>query len=149
MDKCSKYLYRALRKEEIFAGNKLIPKSQEPFQKRPALGFDTKLGWCVLGKTKEYAIRQHQCPQDESPTSGISTTPHLERAEYYAKKERIIVKINRQLFNKHSIEECDVNKCLEKFPEDIAKPEDNEIILVKKDGGSFPKEIIEEVMKII
>jgi len=146
MDKKNKYLYRALRKEEIEAGNILIPKEQEPFKKLPRLGIDTRLPF-VLGETEEHAIRQHQWQQKGFLTSGISTTPHFERAKFYA-RDGVVVKINRSLFNKHGIKEYVVKEYLKKFPEDIAVPDDEEIILVKEDGKPFPKEIIEEVIII-
>jgi len=96
---------------------------------------------------KEYAIRQHQWQQSGFPTSGISTTPHFERAKFYA-QDGVIVKIDRQLFGKYSIKEYVVKEYLEKFPEDIAAPEDDEIILVKEDDGPFPKEVIKEVIRL-
>ncbi|PIW34158.1 MAG: hypothetical protein COW28_00725 [bacterium (Candidatus Ratteibacteria) CG15_BIG_FIL_POST_REV_8_21_14_020_41_12] len=146
MDECYKYLYRALRKEEVNAGNILIPKSQGPFRSHPRLSIDTNLPFW-LGERKEYAIRQHQWQQSGFPTSGISTTPHFERAKFYA-QDGVIVKIDRQLFGKYSIKEYVVKEYLEKFPEDIAAPEDDEIILVKEDDGPFPKEVIKEVIRL-
>ncbi len=142
----SRYLYRALRKEEIDAGYVLIPKSQKPFQNHPRVGIDTRLPF-KLGEQEEYAVRQHQWKRNGFPTSGISTTPHFERAIDYA-REGVIVKINRQLCSKYGIREYVVKEYLDKFPEDIAVPEDDEIILVKENGNSFPKEIIEEVIPI-
>jgi len=148
MDKHNKYLYKALRKEEIDAGNILIPKLQGPFRSHPRLGIDTRFPF-VLGETEEHAVRQHQWQRNGFPTSGVSTTPHFEIAKkVYAKRNRVIVKINCQLFSKYGIKEYVVKEYLGKFPEDIAAPEDDKIILAKEDGGSFPKEIIEEVIKI-
>ncbi len=144
MDKNIKYLYRALRKEEIEAGNILIPKEQETFKKLPRIGIDTRLPF-VMGETEEHAVRQHHWQQKGFPTSGISTTPHFERAKYYAGKDGVIEKIDRSLFNKYGIKEYVVKEYLGKFLEDIACPEDDEVILVKEDGGDFPKKIIKEV----
>ena len=142
-----KYLYRALRKEEIDAGNRLIPKSQEPFRSDPCFGID--MTFPIEFGSETNAVRQHQWKRNGFPTSGVSTTPHFEIAKKdYAKRNRVIVKINRQLFGKYGIKEYVVKEYLGKFPEDIAAPEDDEIILVKEDGGSFPKEIIEEVIDI-
>jgi len=146
MDKNIKYLYRALRKDEIETENILISKEQETFEKLPRLGIDTRLHF-ILGETEEYAVRQHQWQQEGFPTSGISTTPHFERAKFYA-RDGVVVKINRSLFKKYGIKEYVVKECLRKYPEDIACPEDDEVILVKKDCGHFPKEIIEEVIII-
>jgi len=146
MDKNVKYLYRALRKEEIDAGNILIPRKQETFKKLPLIGIDTRIPF-VVGKTEEYAVRQHiQRQQKELPPSvGISTTPHFERAKNY-NTNGVIVKINRSLFNKYGIKEYVVKEYLGKFLEDIALPEDDEVILVKEGGGDFPKKIIKEVI---
>jgi len=89
------------------------------------------------------AIRQHQWEQRGYPTSGISTTPHLERAENY--NSGVIVVINRNLLPEFGVKEFEVNKYLKS--EDIACPEDDEIILVREDKGPFPKEIIVDVIK--
>jgi hypothetical protein len=140
-----KYLYRALRKEEIELGYVLFPKNQEPFKANPRLDIDTRFPF-VLGPTTEHAIRQHQWKQNGFPTRGISTTPHLERAQYYAQKNKAIVKLDRDLFEKHKIMEFVVKDWLEKFPSDIAIPEDDEVILVMEHDGPFPKEIIHEVI---
>ncbi len=67
---------------------------------------------------------------------------------HHLKILHVIVKIDRQLFGKYDIKEYAVMEYLEKFPEDIAAPEDDEIILVKEDDGPFPKKIIKEVIKI-
>lgn len=56
----------------------------------------------------------------------------------------MIVKIDRQSLTKFGIIEYDVDEYLK--PGEIAVPDDDEIILVKEDGGSFPKEIIVEVI---
>jgi len=52
----------------------------------------------------------------------------------------VIVKIDRQLLNKFNIIEYDIKKYLRQ--EEINIPEDDEIILVNEEDGSFPKEII-------
>ena len=133
-----KYLYRALRKEEIDAGNILIPKSQEPFRSDPIFG-TMDMNFPIEFESVTNAIRHHQW-QRGIPTSGVSTTPHFERAKFYAKRNGVIVKIDCQLLSKYGIIEYDVDGYLK--PGEIAVPEDDEIILVKEDGGSFPKKII-------
>ena len=139
------YLYRGLRKEEIDAGNLLIPKSQEPFAADPCLGIDTRLPF-ILGKTEEHAVRKHQWLQSGYPTRGISTTPHIERARIYAKSNKIIVVIDRRLFKQYGIREYHINTILGAFPEDISVPEDDEVIIVFDVDGPFPKELIVEVI---
>jgi hypothetical protein len=146
VEKENKYLYRALRKEEIDAGNILIPKSIESFKSHPRLGIDTRLPF-VLGEKEEYAVRQHQWKQSGFPTSGISATPYFERAKVYA-RQGVIVKIDRELLSKFGIKEYIVKDWLKKFPEDISVPEDEEVILVKEECKMLPKEIIIEVIKV-
>jgi hypothetical protein len=138
------YLYRALRPEEIEAGYILIPKSQEQFESEPRLEIDTRLDF-ELGPTEEYAVRQHQWEQAGFPTRGISTTPHLERAKFYAHLNKVIVKIDRDSLVKHGIKEYVVTEILD-FG--IAVPEDDEVILVMNNDGPFSKEIIVEVIHL-
>jgi len=64
------------------------------------------------------------------------------------KKQKTIVKINRNLLSLHGIKEYIVKDWLKKYPGDIAVPEDDEVILVYEKGGNFPTEIIEEIIKI-
>ena len=144
-----RYLYRAVRKEENDAGN-ILPKSQEPFRSDPIFGTDDMIFTAEgieFGSVRN-AIRHHQWQKErpypwqkeQIPTSGVSTTPHFERAKFYAKRNGVIVKIDCQLLSKYGIIEYDVDGYLK--PGEIAVPEDDEIILVKEDGGSFPKKII-------
>ena len=139
-------LYRALRVEEIEAGYVLIPKGQGPFLALPRLGIDTRLPF-VLGATEEHAVKQHQMGEIFQ-TSGISTTPHLERAKYYAKTHRVIVKISRQRLAQLGIREYVVEEVLQPFSADILVPEDDEVILAHDTDGPFPKELIDEVINL-
>lgn len=139
-----KNLYRALRKEEISAGNILIPKVIKPFKNHPRMGIDTHLPF-MLGEQEEYAVRQHQWKQEGFPgSSGVSTTPHIERARFYAKNEVIVV-IDREQLKKFNINEYVVKDYLKKYPEDIAVPKDDEIILFSE-NGNFPREVIVKVI---
>lgn len=141
------FLYRALREEEIDRGNILIPKAIGAFLSRPLLGVDIILGDTFLKPNETSAVRQHQLDSDKYSTSGISTTPHLERAKTYAQKKRVIVKIARNLFGRYDIQEFVVKDHFKISPQYIKCPEDDEVILVTK-NGEFPKEIIIEVIKI-
>lgn len=136
----NEFLYRALRIEEINAGNLLLPKEQRIFQDWPQLGLDTTLPF-ILGPTEEYAAYHHQLGQK---TSGVSTTPIFEIAKFYAHENKIIVKISRDLLQDFNIKEIVVS---EKCPI-VIKPEDQEVILIKLDDKPWPKEIIQEVIKI-
>src|SRR5262245_22589396 len=135
------FLYRALRKAEVDAGYILIPKGQGPFLAEPRLDIDTRLPF-ILGPTEEHAVRQHQWKQDGFPTSGISTTPHLYRAKFYARIDHVIVKIDRTYFSRFGIKEFVVKDWL--IVDDISVPEDDEVILVTELDATFPKEIIIE-----
>jgi len=81
-----RYLYRAVRKEEIDAGN-ILPKSQEPFRSDPIFGTDDMIFTAEgieFGSVRN-AIRHHQWQKErpypwqkeQIPTSGVSTTPHF------------------------------------------------------------------------
>jgi len=136
-----RYLYRALRKEEIDSGCSLIPRSQGPFVAASKFGIDTTFP-IPLVPTVENAVRQHQWKQNGLPTSGVSTTPHLERARFYAAANGVIVRIDRHLLAQHGIKEYRVKDYLTKDPQNVAVPEDDEVILVKQDGGDFPRDIV-------
>ena len=146
-----RYLYRAVRKEENDAGN-ILPKSQEPFRSDPIFGTDDMNFPIEFGSVKN-AIRHHQWQKgrpypwqkEQIPTSGVLTTPHFERAKFYAKENGVIVKIDRKLLNKFNIIEYNINMYLRQ--EEINIPEDDEIIMVKEEEGSFPKEIIVAFLK--
>ena len=79
-----RYLYRAVRKEEIDAGNILIPKSQEPFRSDPIFG-TMDMNFPIEFGSVTNAIRHHQWQKErpypwqkeQIPTSGVSTTPHF------------------------------------------------------------------------
>jgi hypothetical protein len=143
----SDFLYRALRIVEIEKGVTLISKSQEAFIAHPRLGIDTRFPF-MLGETEEHAVRQHQWQQKGYPTRGISTTPHLERAKYYAHENKIIVRINRSLLRENQIKEYVVNDLLGPFPQDIACPEDDEVILVQNQNSEWSKSIIDQVLRL-
>jgi hypothetical protein len=140
MGKAGRYLYRALRPEEI-SRRLLIPKSQEKFLALPRLGIDTHLPF-ILGENAEHAVRQHQWQQHGFDTRGVSTTPHLARARHYARKYRVIAVIDRTLFSALGIDEFVVNDCLARYPRDIACIEDDEVILVSQEAGPLPAAII-------
>lgn len=140
------YLYRALRPEEIQQNYILLPKSQKPFRANPIIRAGTYFPFYPTA-TPRNAVRYHQWEQNGIRTSGISTTPHLDRAVSYAQHNKVIVKIDRTLLFQFGIMEYIVKDYV--IPKEIACPEDDEVILVKLDGGNFPKNIITEIIKII
>jgi len=141
-----KYLFRALRKVEIESDYFLIPKESntDEFTSEPIFGIDTTFPFSY--GSVDNKVRQHQWKQNGLPTRGISTTPYLNRAKFYAQRNRIVAKIDTSLFERYGITMHDINEVLGFRPSDIAMKEDNEIILTYKEAGAFPKEIISELI---
>jgi len=135
-------LYRALRREEIEAGCILIPKSQKPF--RANFRFPVKFP-AEFGETVPHAIRDHQ-DHGKFPTRGISTTPFYQRALHYAQHQRRIARIDVTALSSRGVKCYRVADFVE--PEFIAKPEDDEVILVYEDASDFPDGCIAEVFVV-
>jgi hypothetical protein len=135
------FLYRALRPEEITRGV-LIPKSREPFVAHPRLPLVLPF---TLGERPEHAVRAHQW-DGLYPTSGVSTTPHFQRAEYYAQHHRTIAKIALERLATFGIQMFRVSDYVDSSL--IVAPQDDEVILVYPDAECFPKEIIAEISQL-
>ena len=138
-----KFLYRALRATEINR-RALIPK-------KPLAPFVADLMFPQVfpvrfGKRPEHAVRAQQWDSDRFPTSGVSTTPHLKRAEYYARTNRIIVRIAVERLDAHGIKTYRVSDYVR--PLLITKPEDDEVILVRPGKKYLPKTIIVEFIEL-
>ena len=94
------------------------------------------------------AVIRHQLNQAGFPTSGISTTPHLQRAIYYAQGEDrassgYVFKINRDTLKQNGIDEYVVAQfCSPSIPED------DEVILVLSDSSHLPSSVIVEVIPV-
>jgi hypothetical protein len=83
-------LFRALRREGVDAGNLLIPRTTTAFLARPRLPITLPFR---LGPAVGHAVKNHQ-EAGLYATSGVSTTPHFERARsVYAAKEHVVVRI--------------------------------------------------------
>ena len=149
MKELPRYLYRGLRHEEIDAGCILIPKAHRAFLAQARLPINLPF---VLGERVEHAVREHQWVEKDKTsgerkplhkTSGVSTTPHFQRAVQNYGRDGVIVKIDTSLFETHGVLAHAVADFVdERF---ICAPEDEEIILVCDKGYEFPKEIIVEV----
>jgi len=131
-------------------GGLLRPKVQGPFSyefhwDEPGFTWDSGVTW---NSTPTNAVIRHQLNQEGFPTSGISTTPHLERAILYARGQDGIsgghvFKIDRRLLLHHGIAEFEVAQyCVPSIPED------NEVILVVPDGAHLPPSVIVEVIQV-
>lgn len=134
-------LYRALRPEEISRGV-LIPKSREPFVAHPML---PQVLPFTLGERPEHAVRAHQWA-GRYLTSGVSTTPHLKRAEYYAQRDRTIASIAIERLAEFRIQMFRVSEHIDSSL--IFAPEDDEVVLICPDAACFPKEIIADIFEL-
>jgi hypothetical protein len=99
----------------------------------------------TLGERPEHAVRAHQW-DGRYPTSGVSTTPHLKRAEYYAQRHRTIARIAVECLAASGIQTFRVSEHVD--PSLIFVPEDDEVILVCPNAECFPKEIIADVFEL-
>jgi hypothetical protein len=145
-----RYLYRGIN-EKLYETSKgvLYPKLNCPFNYIFKADYTIKGdGSATAGPSEKNAVLRHELRQEGFPTSGISTTPVFERAQYYATnggKYSIgyVFKIDRNLFRKFGVKEYIVSEWIP-HP---SIPEDKEIILVAQDFGSLPIEVIVDTMK--
>lgn len=83
-DTCIRHLRRGVSIEmhEVLGGV-LRPRQFAPFTKVPEFGRDE---WsnCFLCDSSLDAVVEHQRHQAGDPASGVFTTPHFERARFYA-----------------------------------------------------------------
>ena len=131
-------------------GGLLKPKAQGPFTyephwDEPGISWDSGVTW---DSTSTNAVIRHQLNQEGFPTSGISTTPHLERAILYARGRDgtsggYVFKIDRKALQHHGVDEFVVSKfCAPSIPED------DEIILVVPEMLHLPSAVVVEVIQL-
>ncbi len=108
-----------------------------------------------VGECEQNAVVTHQFAElrteQEFRSAGISTTPILERAKYYATHisdsvttDGYVYVIDRSKLDKLEVEQKIVSELVE-FPR---KPEDEEVILVAKNRGDLPTEIVVETIEV-
>jgi hypothetical protein len=126
----------------------LTPKERGPFLKSAAWDiaeWDTS-SW---NASEANAVIEHQHAQAGLPTSGLSTTPNFARARFYA--------LGRLQLGCGFVVAIDISKSAEfgvsyYVVNDIvrhpAAPEDNEVILVARDFGPLPEQLVCEVIKV-
>jgi hypothetical protein len=155
------YLYRGIS-EELHENNLgLTPKKCGViFSNAIPLTEPFKLdGNWKIGASIHNAIYIHQRDLPDGPNaeryqrlsrSGVSSSPLLERAFYYAtngfKKNVVgyVYKIDRELLSAHNVVEYDVNPI-------IPKPkitEDNEIVLVSKTFDALPMSVVVDIFRV-
>ena len=146
-----RYLFRGVS-EELYRklGGKLIPKAQAPFEHCFIAdeGIRANDG-AVADKTTGNAVIRHQLGQAGFPTSGVSTTPHLERARFYATNGCLhasgyVYKIDRELLTVNGVYEFVVAE----YATNPSVPEDDEVILVASDHSELPACIVVEVISV-
>jgi hypothetical protein len=107
-------------------------------------------GSATYGENKINAVLRHQLNQEGWPTAGISTTPHKDRARFYAMgkdgchKEGIILTINRLQLSQHGVMEAVVSATVHTPSE----PKDDEVILFDNSGGSLPSLIVIKIERV-
>lgn len=145
-----RYLYRGVNaKMHKDTGGKLEPKAiGEPFKRFVKYG-QFKYGQVTYGESAQNAVVSHQENSTEYPTSGVSTTPHFENAKAYATHQGkhtsgVVYKIDSELLIKAKVTAYKVIDFITR----PAIPEDKEVILVAKDLGPLPDQIVVEVIKV-
>lgn len=148
----SQFLYRGVSKAFHDAnGGLLTPKIQGPFTytlhwDEPGFTWDSGATW---DSTATNALIRHQLNQEGFPTSGISTTPHLDRAIFYTRGRSggaggYVFKIDRATLSHHGITEFVVSQfCVPSVPDD------DEVILVVPAVAHLPQQVILEIITII
>lgn len=145
----SSLLYRGVNPEMHAELNGVLrPKACKPFTATPEYG---RAEWvnAFWGECEENAVVEHQQDQAGFPTSGLSTTPHISRAIFYATHDgkyprAYIYIINRVRCKDFGVFEFIVNEIVP-FPSVV---EDDEVILVAHDGGNLPSLLIVEIQEI-
>ncbi len=147
----SQFLYRGASKAFHDAnGGVLTPKIQGPFAytlhwEAPSFKWDSGATW---DSTSTNAVIRHQLHQEGFPTSGISTTPYLDRAIFYTRGRSgraggYVFKIDRAILSHHGITEFVVSQfCVPSVPDD------DEVILVVPALAHLPQEVIIEIVTI-
>lgn len=143
------FLYRGVSLEMHKENNGVLSPKGTSFKRIFHLddGFHFDQG-LTLDKSEENAVVTHQANSTCYPTSGVSTTPHLDRAKMYATcnctHDGIIYKLDRSKLSQYGIKEYVVKE----YTDSPYIPEDDEVILVHEDHGNLPKEIILETIEV-
>lgn len=148
----TRYLYRGANPDLYRrTGGKLKPKAEgEPFKRHVYFGGETYFNdGSVYGESERNAVIMHQRNSSKYPTAGVSTTPIYENAVRYATHDGkhesgYVYKIDATLLESHGVTAYPVDHHAVK-PQ---IPEDQEVILVARDFGELPVEIIIEVIEV-
>ena len=144
----SDYLYRGVNLNIHSANKGLDPKGTSlsrviHFDE----GFHLNSG-ITLDSSKENAVIAHQKNSSTYPSSGVSTTPHFDRATYYATNNYaingVVYKIARDRLASFNV----VEHIVSDYTSTPEVSKDDEVILVHKYEGPLPVEIIAEVFNV-
>jgi hypothetical protein len=147
----TEFLFRGTSEAFHQANDGLLkPKVQGPFTYQfhwdePGFTWDSGVTW---DSTSTNAVIRHQFNQEGFPTSGISTTPHFERAVLYTRGRNgafggYVFKIDRKALQQHGVAEFVVAQfCAPSIPED------DEIILVVPNMLHLPPAVVVEVIQV-
>lgn len=142
------HLYRGVSTEMYEAqGGELRPKQFVPFTRAPEFGRDE---WnnCFWGDSSLNAVVEHQRHQAGYPTSGVSTTLHLERARFYATRGGEFLAGYIYVIDRNLCHSCGVT--LYVVNDIVPQPsivEDDEVILVAQDFGVIPFGVVIDVVR--
>ena len=138
------YLYRGLRKVEVEAGYKLIPKGAQTFENMNMVHANASGTYDLQEYGPLVATANHL---NGLPTSGVSTTANFETAKRYSmsgpEPTGIVVRIDRSWLAKYDITEHWVNQI---FPS--VDWIDREEVILENKLGSFLREIIDQVYDV-
>lgn len=147
----SRFLFRGVNVElHRLNGGKLIPKAQgKPFKSHAYWGDAEWNDGSVWGESERNTVIQHQRDSSKHKTSGVSATPSFENACQYATPNGkystgVVYKIDSSLLEKYEVTSYEV----EEHATQPAIPGDKEVILVAKDFGALPTEIVVEVSEV-
>jgi len=143
-----RYLYRGVNaKIHAKNGGRLVPKMiGAEFKRDVYYSEEVYYGdGSTYGKSTANAALMHQRDSARYPTSGVSTTPHIENARTYATHNDCsgyVYKIDTGLLEAAGVTMHDVRD----YAAQPAIPGDSEVILVARDHGPLPPEVVVEVI---
>ncbi|OEE16449.1 hypothetical protein [Vibrio cyclitrophicus] len=147
-----KYLYRGVNVDfyQKFDG-KLIPKKPNKtfcdavYMGAPHAYMGSEV---TMGESTINTAILHQLEQKGHPTSGLSFTPHFERAKFYATREGecrgYVYKIDVSKLEQFEVSIISVNENIVS----PAIPEDDEHILIAKDFGEIPVGLVTDLISV-
>ena len=138
-------LFRALREEEVTAGNILIPKVQKPFLEEMRIPFVVG-PLAIIGPSEAHAVDYHQRASLGSETLGVSCTRDWSVALRYATKTKVLVRIREEACDSLGIRRFRVLDMVDFAL--VEHPEDAEEILVYDKDGPLPNEVVAEVFDL-